>query len=72
MCTKVDDLKISPNAPILAYPGTKPVNQSLVTQIDGIKARLQQYSKQALLNTAICLVVITASASGYGIGNISD
>jgi hypothetical protein len=72
MCTNVEVLKMSPNAPIFAYPGTKPVNQSLVTQIDGINLRLQQYSKQALLKTAIYLVVIAASASGYGIGNISD
>jgi len=46
-------LNVRPKAPIFAYAGMKPVNQSFVTQIDGIIYLLQQYSKQDLLKIAI-------------------
>jgi hypothetical protein len=48
------------------------VNQSFVTQTEGITYFLQQYSRQALLKTAIYRVVIAALPSGYGIGKISE
>ena len=64
MCRNVVPLKVGPNSPAFAYPGTKPVNQSFVTHTDGIKTRLQQYSKHALLNTEIYFTVMAALASG--------
>lgn len=72
MCKNVVPLKVGPKAPTFAYPGTKPVNQSLVTQTDGITYFLQQYSRQALLKMEIYRVVIAAFASGYGNGKISE
>jgi len=71
MCRKVEPLKVGPNEPNLAYAGTKPVNQSLVTQTDGMIVLLQQYSRQALPKIASCLTVAAAFISAYGTGKIS-
>lgn len=60
ICKKVVPLNVRPKAPIFAYAGMKPVNQSFVTQIDGIIYLLQQYSKQDLLKIAIWRIVIAA------------
>lgn len=57
MWIKVVPLNVSPNAPILAYPGAKPQNQSLVTMTLGKIFLTQSHSRQALENTANCYTV---------------
>jgi len=48
-----------------------PVNQSFVTPMAGIIYLLQQYSRQALLKTAIYLTAKSGVTSGYGAGKMS-
>jgi hypothetical protein len=64
ICKKVVPLNVSPKWPILAYAAVRPVNQSLVIQTAGIIYLWQQYSKHALLNTAIYVTKNGGRASG--------
>ena len=52
-----------PNNPILEYAGISPVNQSFVTQIDGINYCYRQYSKHALLKATIYTIITSGGPS---------
>lgn len=64
MCKNVVPLNVSPKAPTFAYPGIKPVNQSFVTQTDGIIPFAQQNSRHPLLKTASYLMSSAGGMSG--------
>ena len=64
ICINVVPLKVSPKDPFLAYAGTNPENQSLVTIIDGIILRSHNNWRHALAKHAISRIVSPAPKSG--------